>query len=142
MSAMSFSVQNRRNRRVGGPLLRSLSLLALGLVHDRCQELHLVSTHSPISHLPSIFLQPLTPNHQTHLLLIPRRRTRRQNPIPNTTRRQMIQNRMIRQIQHTAIILHRRRTIQHRLIQKHRQRGRMRKALAGGRHHVRSVETA
>ena len=61
--------------------------------------------------------------HKTYLPLIPRRRTNRQHIPLNTTRRQMIQHRMIRHIQHRIIILHRRRRIQDRLPQESRQAG-------------------
>ena len=62
----------------------------------------------------------------TYLLLIPRRRTRSQHIILDTTRRQVIQHRMIRHNQHAAIVLHWRRPVQNTLAQKHRQTWRRR----------------
>jgi hypothetical protein len=76
-----------------------------------------LSQSPPLVNLPTLLFR-LIHNRRQKLLLIPRRCTRRQDIIFNTTRRQMIQNSMIRMNQHTTIILHRRRSIQNTLAQK------------------------
>lgn len=97
---------------------RSIARVAGGLVHDRCQELH---------PLVSFFIIPqdiqwLT----TYLSLVPRSRTRSQHVLPYRTRSKMIQHRMVRIIQHTAIVFHRCLAVQDTLRQEHRQRRRRR----------------
>ena len=76
-----------------------------------------LSQSPPLINLPTLLFR-LIHDRRQKLLLIPRRRTRRQDIIFNTTRRQMIQHSMIRMNQHTTIILHRRRPIQNTLAQK------------------------
>jgi hypothetical protein len=65
----------------------------------------------------------------TYLMFIPRRRTRRQDIILDTTRRKMIQHRMIRHNQHARVVLMRRLPVQNAFAQKARQRGRRRQII-------------
>lgn len=91
------------------------------LVHDCREELFTdVSNYSLV----------LERCEWTYLLLIPRRRTRSQDIILDTTRRQMIKHRMIRHNQHTTIILMRRGPIENTLAQKARQRRRRRQIVS------------
>lgn len=77
----------------------------------------------------------ITTSPFTHLILVPCRRRHSQNVILNTTRRQMIQDTMVRQIKHAIVVLDRRRSIQDWLPQEPGERRRVRQ-LVDGRHGV------